>query len=679
MRAVLLRSLAVIGVGGIVLAGVLYVASTFDARPPTVLEVRLTAPSADDERVALITTSLELIFSEPVAIEGAEAAVHLEPEVAGAVNWSGSTMIFTPADPLALETEYVLTVDEGIRDLSGNAMTDLPPPFEFVTAGRPALVESEPANGAEEVPLDAPITLTFSTLMDIASVEDQLRLSPSFDHELHWSGELLEIVPAQPLDPGVDYEVEVEADAADAAGVTVGEPIRIAFRTLTSGLTSLTLVPADGVDGVAPISPIAVVFDRPIDPASVDGGQLTISPEVAGTLEVGALPDDPPDDDGAGSLLRFTPSGPLPPNTTFEVELAAELTTTTGETMAEPLRWSFNTGAPTAALSNGITFITDRAGISNVWVMNADGTGQRQVSAELEPVLDYAVAPDGSSLVVSDGRRVVYQRADGTDRRVLTDAAHLEFDPTYSPDGQRVAFARANVETGAGLGLWEWDVGGGEATPIDLPGALGASPTPSGSPSVEGQPIRAPRYAPDGQALAFVDLDGAVGILELPAERLTLAPFGAAAAPIWMPDSSGVLLTGHSDPRGPPDTTFGAPVGPLVGGAADSVHRLARSGTTTVDLGLGAGAMALGVGPDGAIAYADPGGLLRIAESLGDAPAVEALTDEPVAAAAIAPSEPAAVAVFADTGVLGSVELVDLDDGERTPLAPDGAGPRWLP
>jgi hypothetical protein len=588
-------------------------------------------------------------------------------------------MIFTPADPLALETEYVLTVDEGIRDLSGNAMTDLPPPFEFVTAGRPALVESEPANGAEEVPLDAPITLTFSTLMDIASVEDQLRLSPSFDHELHWSGELLEIVPAQPLDPGVDYEVEVEADAADAAGVTVGEPIRIAFRTLTSGLTSLTLVPADGVDGVAPISPIAVVFDRPIDPASVDGGQLTISPEVAGTLEVGALPDDPPDDDGAGSLLRFTPSGPLPPNTTFEVELAAELTTTTGETMAEPLRWSFNTGAPTAALSNGITFITDRAGISNVWVMNADGTGQRQVSAELEPVLDYAVAPDGSSLVVSDGRRVVYQRADGTDRRVLTDAAHLEFDPTYSPDGQRVAFARANVETGAGLGLWEWDVGGGEATPIDLPGALGASPTPSGSPSVEGQPIRAPRYAPDGQALAFVDLDGAVGILELPAERLTLAPFGAAAAPIWMPDSSGVLLTGHSDPRGPPDTTFGAPVGPLVGGAADSVHRLARSGTTTVDLGLGAGAMALGVGPDGAIAYADPGGLLRIAESLGDAPAVEALTDEPVAAAAIAPSEPAAVAVFADTGVLGSVELVDLDDGERTPLAPDGANPRWLP
>ena len=347
--------------------------------------------------------------------------------------------------------------------------------------------------------------------------------------------------------------------------------------------------------------------------------------------------------------------------------------------MAEPLRWSFNTGAPTAALSNGITFVTDRAGIGNVWVMNVDGTGQRQVSAELERVLDYAVAPDGSSLVVSDGRRLVYQRADGTDRRVLTDAAHLEFDPTYSPDGQRVAFARADVETGVGLGLWEWEVGGGDATALALPGVVGASPAPSAGPSDEGQAIRAPRYAPDGQALAFVDLAGSVGILELPAERLTLAPFDAGAAPIWMPDSSGVLLTGMPGPGAAPDATFDPPVATLFGGAGDSVHRLARSGTTTIDLGVGAGATVLGVGPDGSIAFAGPDGLLRIAESPGEMPSAEALAEEPVVAAAIAPSEPAAVVVFAETGDVGAVELVDLDDGERTPLAPDGASPRWLP
>jgi hypothetical protein len=66
MRSVLLRSLLVIGAGGLVLAGLLYVASTVDARPPAVLEVRLTQPLADDAQRALITTSLEVVFSETV-------------------------------------------------------------------------------------------------------------------------------------------------------------------------------------------------------------------------------------------------------------------------------------------------------------------------------------------------------------------------------------------------------------------------------------------------------------------------------------------------------------------------------------------------------------------------------------------------------------------------------------
>lgn len=679
MRAVLLRSLAVIGVGAIVLAGVLYVASTVDARPPTVLDVRLTARSAEDDRVALITTSLEVSFSEPVATDGADEALRLEPEVGGAVSWSGSTMIYTPVDPLELETEYVLTVGEGIVDLSGNRMTDLPPPFEFVTAGRPVLVESAPIDGAEEVPLDAPIVLTFSTLMDTASVEEQLRLTPGFDHELRWSGQLLEIVPSEPFDPGSAYEVSIEADAADVAGVTLAAPIRLAFQTVSPGLAAQTVVPADGVDGVAPISPIAVVFDRPIDPDSVAGDQLTISPEVAGTLDVVALADDPPDETGAGSLLRFTPSGPLASNTTFEVELTAELTTPTGETMAQPLSWTFTTGAPAEAVTNGITFVTDRAGIANVWVMNADGTGQRQVSAELEPVLDYAIAPDGSSLVVSNGRQLVYQRADGGDRRVLTDAAHLEFDPAYSPNGQRVAFARADAETGAGLGLWEWQVGAGDATSIVLPDALGASPERSiGTSGGGANALRAPRYAPDGQALAFVDGAGSIAILELPAERLTLAPFIAAAAPIWMPDASSVLLTGARRSGPAPDPTFAAPVGPLASGPDDSVHRLARSGTGVTQLRFGTGSAVLGIGPDGSIAYADADGLLRIADSPSAAPTGPALTDTPVAAAALAPGEPTAVVVLAEEG-FGSVDLIDLEDGARTPLTPNGGNPRWLP
>jgi Bacterial Ig-like domain len=673
MRATLLRSLAVIGVGAVVLAGVLYVATTFDARPPTVLEVRLTAPSADDDRVALITTSLEVVFSEPIATGGAAEAVAIEPVVPGAVSWSGSTMIFTPADPLELETEYVVTVDEGIEDLSGNPMTELPPPFEFVTAGRPSLVESEPGDGAEDVPLDAPIALTFSTLMDTASVEEQLRLSPSFDHELRWSGELLEIVPAEPLEPDNDYEVTIGADAADVAGVSLGDTIALAFHTIAPGFAAETLVPADGIDGIAQTTPIAVIFDQPIDPDSIDPDQLTITPAVAGTLEVTARADDPPDEDGAGRVLRFTPSGPLPPNTTFEVELAAELTTTTGEALAEPLRWSFTTAAPIGSISNGIAFVTDRGGIANVWVMNADGTGQRQVSAELEPVLEYAVAPDGSSLVVADGRRLTYQRADGSDRRVLTDAAHLEFDPTYAPDGQVVAFARADVETGAGLGLWEWQVGGGDATQIVLPDSDDADPTPSPSGTGAGEPLRAPRYAPDGQALAFVDLRGRLGILELPGERLTLAPFAAAATPIWKPDSTGVMLTGSRSTGSLEPEPFSGPIAPLTSDGQDAVYRLARSGTDVGTSDFGLGSRVLAVAFDGLVAWTEADGSLSVGTDDGDGEVL--LEGVGVVAAAFAPGE-LTLAIVADAG---SLEHYAFETEERTLLAPDGAQPSWLP
>ena len=86
MRAVILRSVAVIGAGAVVLAGVLYVASTVDARPPEVLAISVTQPVGGDEQVALITTSIEVAFSEPVD-ESAASAITIEPEVAGASSW----------------------------------------------------------------------------------------------------------------------------------------------------------------------------------------------------------------------------------------------------------------------------------------------------------------------------------------------------------------------------------------------------------------------------------------------------------------------------------------------------------------------------------------------------------------------------------------------------------------
>ena len=679
MRSVLLRTLAVLGAGGLVLGGVLYVASTVDGRPPEVSGIRLTQPSTDDDRVALITTSIEISFSEPVETDDAAAAISLDPEVAGAVSWSGTTMIFTPGDPLELDTAYTLEIGAGIRDLAGNEMTALPAPFAFQTSGRPTLLSADPADGAQDVPLDQPIDLTFSTLMDTASVEAALRLTPVFSHELRWSGAVLAIVPTEPLVAGREYRITIQDDAADVAGVALEGPISLRFETVATGLDAELLVPADGIDGVAPSTPIAVVFDHAIDPDSVDGDALIVTPAVAGRVAVSAAPGDRPSDDGSGRMLVFTPTSPLAANTTFEVELSGDLASVGGGSTGEPVTWSFTTGAPVGAVSNQITFISDRAGIPNVWAMNPNGTGKRQLSAELAPILDYAVAPDGSMLVVGDGARLVVERADGTGRRVLTDEGVLDFDPAFSPDGERVAFARADEASGEGLGIWEWAVGGGDPSPIELPPGDGA-PTPSASGLDEGgAPLRAPRYAPDGEAIAIVDLTGSIGILELPTARVTSVPFDAAAPPIWMPDSTRVLLAGRRADETLAVRLFEAPLEPLAPGSADDAYQLTRSRTTATATPWGAGSHPLAVSAEGDIAYADADGALWITtrpSASGDEPLA---ADLGVVAAAFAPGEPALVAAV-ETGSGGrAVVRVETGSGRQTQLAPEGDAPRWLP
>ena len=76
MRAVVLRSLLVIGIGALILGGVLYVASTVDGRPPGVARIALTQPLPDAPTRALSTTSIEVAFSEAVE-PGSEAAALL--------------------------------------------------------------------------------------------------------------------------------------------------------------------------------------------------------------------------------------------------------------------------------------------------------------------------------------------------------------------------------------------------------------------------------------------------------------------------------------------------------------------------------------------------------------------------------------------------------------------------
>lgn len=675
MRAVVLRSLAVVGIGGLVLAGVLYLASTVDGRAPAVLSVALTQPLPDDPAVGLPTTSLEVTFSEVVEHESAAGALRIEPAVPGSVSWSGSVMIFTPRDPLELATAYTVTVDAGVTDPSGNRMTEMPPPFTFETTGPPTMVESVPVDDATGVALDAPITIRFSGLMDTASVEAALRLRPIFPHAVRWAGQVLEIMPTEPLRPDTPYRVEIGVEAFDVSGVALDEPIRVAFRTVAPGLDPAVLVPADGADGVARTSPIAVIFSGAIDPETISGDLFQISPEVSGSVELLDADAEATERPDGGVILAFTPSGPLPPNTTFEVRLGGAIAGRDGGGLAEDVTWTFTTGVSQPTLTNQIVFLSDRSGVANLWAMNADGTAARQLSAELAPIVDYAVAPDGSSFVVGDGRRLVMQDADGSDRRVLTDDGALEFDPAYAPNGQRLAFARASAADGSGLGIWERTVPGDAESPLALPAAW--------TEQDDDRPHRAPSYAPDGRSLAFVDATGWVAIVNLEDETASRARFDVQAPILWTPDATSFVVTGRpvTSTLAPP--AFEAPVVPLEPGRGGAVSVVNRASGTVDTSAFGAGAVALAVDADGRIAYRDADGELRLADRADAAGRPVTIGADAPPAVSFSPAEDAMVIVVPRDGsggeARGALVRVNLTSGSRDILANDGWRPRWLP
>ena len=176
-----------------------------------------------------------LTFLTPMNDASVETNVTFEPQVAGTFAWEDPQIVtFTPAEAWPLNTQITVAVGRGARSRLGRRM-ERPFTFRFTTVGPPRVVETEPAQEAQYAFLDpytdGRVVLTFNRLMDHASVESRLQITPEpFNLQLEWVGK--QILIGGSFKPSTTYRVTLLSGAKDAAyGLAIEEDLSWAFTT----------------------------------------------------------------------------------------------------------------------------------------------------------------------------------------------------------------------------------------------------------------------------------------------------------------------------------------------------------------------------------------------------------------------------------------------------------------
>lgn len=190
---------------------------------------------------------------------------------------------------------------------------------------------------------------------------------------------------------------------------------------------------------------------------------------------------------------------------------------------------------PTAVAKPGdtgrIVFDSPVNGKWQVFVINPDGSGLKQVTSIPGGIGDPAISPDGRSIVTNDGVKKIYvMNADGTDVRTIYEGATEAGWPAWSFDSKKIVFAS---RIGGYKQLFEMNADGTGLTRL----------TNSHAEDL------APAYSPDGTRVAFSS--NRLGTWEIYALTLAngqvdqLTNLGDVAGqgwPSWSPDGRAIAF-----------------------------------------------------------------------------------------------------------------------------------------
>jgi len=272
---------------------------------------------------------------------------------------------------------------------------------------------------------------------------------------------------------------------------------------------------------VAPVRPLAVGTDElaPLEvkprrwPYFVVGGIALVLVIVGSILALGdgrAASPPPAGTPPAGSVNPALAAGTPAAFVTQAGFLPTPLPTEPGGSAAAVL------ATPVGGGVGEIAFASARGGLPQLYLMNADGTDARQLTNANEGACQPAWSPDGARLMYTSPCRanqesypgsgiLILDLEDMSSRPLPTIPGGGDFDPAWSPDGQRVAFTSMRERERPHVFVMNLD--GSNLTSLSAPLAMQSQPA----------------WAPNGQQLA-------ISSNELGNPRLFLIPVSGEGA-----------------------------------------------------------------------------------------------------------------------------------------------------
>jgi|GEM_PF-1204290 len=297
-----------------------------------------------------VNTPIWFQFGETMDRNSVETAISASPSFGVASftwNESGTKATFSGKQNWPPNSRVFITLDPSARDRTGNKMgSKVTFFFETQSGAAPTITQTHPGNGETRVSRSSTVSIDFSQAMNTASVESALAISPSppISPSLSWNADhdLLTIDFSVSLANATVYTVQIGTNAKNSDDIALNLPYSFSFTTIdTIPPVMIRSEPNNGQTQVAINGPLLIVFDEPIDQESASAA-FSINPPLSGTPSF--------EWSDGGKALRVSWIVPFNDLTTYICRIASSLRDSAGNSLGDPLEFSFTTTDSTPPL-----------------------------------------------------------------------------------------------------------------------------------------------------------------------------------------------------------------------------------------------------------------------------------------------------------------------------------------